>query len=83
MTIQPESTGCDNGAWPDFPGRYLRHETMARLSKALKVHDKAVFCELPFCHTVEAEALGGIVNYGDEKLGQSRSIISVILWKKF
>ena len=41
-----------------FPDAYLRHETMARLSKALKAHDKAVFCELPFCHTVEAEALG-------------------------
>lgn len=52
-----------------FPDAYLRHETMARLSKALKAHDKAVFCELPFCHTVEAEALGGIVNYGDEKTG--------------
>ena len=35
---------------------------MAKPSKALKDHDGAGFCELPFCHTVEAEALGGI-NY--------------------
>ena len=42
---------------------------MARLSKALKEHDGAAFCELPFCHTVEAEAMGGIVNYGNERTG--------------
>ncbi len=52
-----------------FPDAYLHHETMARLSKALKEHDGAVFCELPFCHTVEAEAMGGIVNYGNERTG--------------
>ena len=52
-----------------FPDAYLHHETMARLSKALKEHDGAAFCELPFCHTVEAEAMGGIVNYGNERTG--------------
>ncbi len=52
-----------------FPDAYLHHETMAALSKALKAHDKAAFCELPFCHTVEAEAMGGIVNYGNEVAG--------------
>ena len=25
--------------------------------------------ELPFCHTVEAEAMGGLVNYGNDKTG--------------
>lgn len=52
-----------------FPDAYLHHETMAALSKALKAHDKAAFCELPFCHTVEAEAMGGIINYGNEAAG--------------
>ena len=47
----------------------MQHETMAALSKALKRHDGASFCELPFCHTVEAEAMGGIINYGNEKTG--------------
>lgn len=52
-----------------FPDAYLHSETMAVLSKALKEHDGAAFCELPFCHTVEAEAMGGIVNMGDENTG--------------
>ena len=52
-----------------FPDAYLHWDTMAKLSKALKEHDGAVFCELPFCHTVEAEAMGGIINYGNEKTG--------------
>lgn len=52
-----------------FPDAYLHHETMAELSKALKEHDGAAFCELPFCHTVEAEAMGGLVNYGNDRTG--------------
>lgn len=52
-----------------FPEAYLKWDTMAALSKALKEYDKAAFCELPFCHTVEAEAMGGIVNYGNEVAG--------------
>ena len=49
-----------------FPDAYLHWDTMAKLSKALKEHDGAAFCELPFCHTVEAEAMGGIINYGND-----------------
>lgn len=52
-----------------FPDAYLHWDTMAALSKALKEHDNAAFCELPFCHTVEAEAMGGIINYGNEMTG--------------
>ena len=59
----------DGEAESDLSGRYLHHETMAELSKALKEHDGAAFCELPFCHTVEAEAMGGLVNYGNDKTG--------------
>lgn len=52
-----------------FPDAYLHRDTMAVLSRALKAHDNAAFCELPFCHTVEAEAMGGIINYGNEVAG--------------
>lgn len=63
------SSEVTQGLGLTFPDAYLNWETMAALSKALKEHDKAAFCELPFCHTVEAEALGGIVNYGNETAG--------------
>ena len=52
-----------------FPEAYLHWDTMAAISLALKETDGASFCELPFCHTVEAEAMGGIVNFGNEKIG--------------
>lgn len=52
-----------------FPEAYKHWESMASLSIQLKKHDTAVFCELPFCHTVEGEAMGGIINYGDENIG--------------
>ena len=52
-----------------FPQAYKHCETMTLIAKELKKHDNAAFCELPFCHTVEGEAMGGIINYGDEKIG--------------
>ncbi len=52
-----------------FPDAYMKRDTMAEIALAIKEYDGATFCELPFCHTVEAEAIGGIVNYGDEKAG--------------
>ncbi|XCP86690.1 uroporphyrinogen decarboxylase family protein [Roseburia hominis] len=52
-----------------FPDAYLHAGTMAELSKALKQYDGAAFCELPFCHTVEAEAMGGSIQYGDAVAG--------------
>ncbi len=52
-----------------FPDAYKHRKTMVALAEALKETDQASFCELPFCHTVEAEAMGGIVNYGNEKTG--------------
>ena len=53
----------------EFPDAYMHSDTMVILAKALKEVDNASFCELPFCHTVEAEAMGGIINYGNEKIG--------------
>lgn len=52
-----------------FPDAYKHCDTMVVLAEALKKTDGAPFCELPFCHTVEAEAMGGIINYGNEKTG--------------
>lgn len=52
-----------------FPQAYKHCETMTLIAKELKKHDNAAFCELPFCHTLEGEAMGGIINYGDEKIG--------------
>ena len=52
-----------------FPDAYRHRETMAALARAVKEHDDAGYCLLPFCRTVEAEALGGNVNYGDANTG--------------
>lgn len=52
-----------------FPDAYLYCDSMVEIAKAIKEAEEAPFCELPFCHTVEAESMGGIVNYGNEKAG--------------
>ena len=52
-----------------FPEAYQKAESMVTLSKALKEEEGADYCQLPFCHTVEGEALGGEVNLGDENIG--------------
>ena len=52
-----------------FPDAYMTAEGMAQLSKALQKHDGAIFCEMPLCHTVEAEALGGDITPGDAVCG--------------
>lgn len=52
-----------------FPDAYLHCDTMVTLAKAMRKADDALICELPFCHTVEAEAMGGIVNMGNEIAG--------------
>ncbi len=52
-----------------FPEAYKNWGSMAQLAIALKKHNNATYCEIPFCHTLEGEALGGIINYGDENIG--------------
>lgn len=52
-----------------FPEAHLSAESMIKLALAIKAHDGAPFCELPFCHTVEAEALGARINLGNEATG--------------
>ena len=53
----------------EFPDAYMHSETMQVLAKAIKEHDGAAFCLLPFCRTVEAEAMGAVLNYGDANTG--------------
>lgn len=52
-----------------FPQAYKNWHSMAVLAKELKEYDKTNFCQLPFCHTVEGEAMGGNINFGDENIG--------------
>lgn len=52
-----------------FPDAYLHANTMVQIAQSVKQKERAAFCMLPFCHTVEAEAMGGIVNMGDGKFG--------------
>ncbi len=52
-----------------FPDVYKHWDLMAELALAMKSCSGMPFVELPFCHTVEGEAMGGIVNYGDDRNG--------------
>lgn len=52
-----------------FPDAYLHADTMATLSKANKEKTGNAICILPFCHTVEAEAMGGSITLGNEIAG--------------
>lgn len=62
--ISPEVT---DGLSVTFPDAYLHWEPMMQVSRALKEHECVDFCKLPFCHTLEGEAMGGNVNYGDAR----------------
>ena len=52
-----------------FPRVHTYKEEMANLSKEIKNYNKDTICTLPFCSIVEAEALGAIVDLGDERIG--------------
>ena len=63
------STEVTSGLGLEFPDAYMHSETMQVLAKAIKEHDGSDFCLLPFCRTVEAEAMGAVLNYGDANTG--------------
>lgn len=79
------------GAWAaedygiKFPDAYTEHEMMVKLALAVKKHNGAAVCLLPFCHTLEAEALGEIIRLGDGVTGpvSSTSLISLEQYKTF
>jgi len=52
-----------------LPQAHQNGADMARLARALKERKGAVLCTLPFCCTVEAEALGASIRLGDAVTG--------------
>lgn len=52
-----------------FPEAHQDGRCMAILAKALKHHRHDTFCRVPFCVTVEAEAMGGKIKLGDAQFG--------------
>lgn len=52
-----------------LPEGHKHADSIAKIGLESKKAYNKPFCELPFCHTVEAEAMGGIVNYGDYRVG--------------
>ena len=52
-----------------FPEVYCRQDEMVRLALAIKSADDSPLCVLPFCHTVEAEALGADIRHGNRLAG--------------
>ena len=63
-----------------FPDVHKNAQDMAVLSKTIRQYNKDIFSIVPFCMTVEAEALGGEINLGDEKAGPR---VSTYTFKKF
>ena len=61
-----------------FPDVYLHADKMAALSKRQKEKQGNSICVLPFCHTVEGEAMGGIITLGNEVAGQRNIFIQII-----
>lgn len=52
-----------------FPDSYNNYAALATLAVAMKEAMHFPFCILPFCHTIEAEALGGKINLGNGQIG--------------
>lgn len=52
-----------------IPEIHTEWKSIAETSLKLKEYEKADFCELPFCHTLEGESMGGIITLGNENAG--------------
>jgi len=63
----PESIVNNTGI--TFPKAHTENALMCLLAKELKYYKKDNICRVPFCVTVEAEALGGNIKLGDMKNG--------------
>lgn len=53
----------------NFPEVHTKADYLATLSMEMKKYKKDNLCRLPFCNTVEVEALGGNIKLGDAKTG--------------
>jgi uroporphyrinogen-III decarboxylase len=67
LEIIPDSIADNTGI--TFPRAHTENALMCLLAKELKNHKKDSICRVPFCVTVEAEALGGNIKLGDMKIG--------------
>lgn len=52
-----------------YPDVHTDHIQMRNLSLLIKEEEGNPLCKLPFCHTMEGQALGAIINFGDNKNG--------------
>ena len=52
-----------------FPESYCNAQIMAHIAKEISMAEQSSICVLPFCHTVEAEAMGGNILLTDGKFG--------------
>ena len=52
-----------------FPEAYTYGEGMARIACTLREVEGGALCMVPFCHTVEAENLGGNIKLGTATIG--------------
>lgn len=53
----------------EIPSVYMKADLMVRTALKIKERRKEPFVILPFCHTVEGEAMGADINYGDYNTG--------------
>ena len=72
---------CGSGHAPDLrrwcaaetelsiPAVYTHREPMARLAALIRREQEMPFCLLPFCHTLEAEALGAQIRFARDGTG--------------
>lgn len=54
---------------PDYTSVHTDSKKMVLMAKELKNYHNDFFCSIPFCDTVEAQALGGDIKLGDLKTG--------------
>lgn len=52
-----------------FPQAYEQRELMAELAQTIRRQEGTAYCLLPFCHTLEAEAMGAHILLGDGLTG--------------
>ena len=52
-----------------FPDAYIKSEYLQKVSKYLMNEHGLSYPHLPLCHTIEADAMGAIINCGDENFG--------------
>lgn len=63
-----------------YPEVHSNKEMLIKAAKAMKDKTNSPFCELPFCHTLEAENMGGNVNYGNHLIGPRAGEYTITLF---